>query len=181
MEIQFLHERFTENDHKLLMGHIQRMASGEAPFFPATLSLVYDKLVEKALSKQTSGPDLGRSTGAQSVTTPTLPLQPPTPTSGVASSSTSSTCPSFGFQAAPIPGPPLSTTAKQTRLKCVRCWCITSVYDLYGGLHCPRCDEKGRNGRGVKGRPFMQCTGCSTLRYECGNVCLKSKCSGQFM
>lgn len=33
MEIQFLHERFTEKDPKLLIDHIQQMASGEHPTF----------------------------------------------------------------------------------------------------------------------------------------------------
>ena len=42
-EIEFFHKNFTEKDLKLLMGHLQRMASGEEPYFPTTLSLVYDK------------------------------------------------------------------------------------------------------------------------------------------
>ncbi|KAF9642810.1 hypothetical protein BDM02DRAFT_3273313 [Thelephora ganbajun] len=53
MEIQFFHENFTEKDPKLLMDHIQRMASGEAPFFSTTLSLVYGKLLEKAFTQPT--------------------------------------------------------------------------------------------------------------------------------
>jgi hypothetical protein len=48
MEIQFFHEMITEKDPKLLIDHIERMASGGTPFFPTTLSLVYDKLFEKA-------------------------------------------------------------------------------------------------------------------------------------
>ena len=60
MEIQFLHEKFTEKDPRLLIGHIQRMASGEAPFFATTLGLVYEKLVEKAFSRPVpSGSGLG--------------------------------------------------------------------------------------------------------------------------
>ena len=46
-EVEFLHGKFTEPDSKLLMDHIQAMASGKAPFFPATLSLVYSKLFRK--------------------------------------------------------------------------------------------------------------------------------------
>ena len=52
MEIEFLHQKFTEKDPKLLMDHIQRMASGEAPFFATTLGVVYDKLAEKAFPKR---------------------------------------------------------------------------------------------------------------------------------
>ena len=50
MEIQFLHERATEEDPKLMINCIQKMVSGETPFLPTTLSLVYDKLVEKAFT-----------------------------------------------------------------------------------------------------------------------------------
>jgi hypothetical protein len=48
MEIEFFHERFADKDPKLLIDHIERMASGGTLFFPTTLSLVYDKLFEKA-------------------------------------------------------------------------------------------------------------------------------------
>ena len=48
MEIQFFHEMITRRDQKMLIDHIERMASGGTPFFPTTLSLVYDKLFEKA-------------------------------------------------------------------------------------------------------------------------------------
>ena len=51
MEIQFLHENFTEKDPKLLMDHIKKMAAREAPFFGTTLSLVFDKLVEKTSTR----------------------------------------------------------------------------------------------------------------------------------
>jgi len=72
MEIQFLHETFTEKDPKLLIDHIQRMVSGEAPFFPATLSLVYDRLVEQTFPKNVSpGSGPWGSTKSQTITTPT--------------------------------------------------------------------------------------------------------------
>ena len=48
MEIGIFLDNFTEEDPELLMDHVQRMSSGEAPFFPTTLSLLYGKLVEKA-------------------------------------------------------------------------------------------------------------------------------------
>ena len=50
MEVQLFHERLTKRDPKFLMDYIQKMASGEAPFFPITLSMVYDKLVENSFS-----------------------------------------------------------------------------------------------------------------------------------
>ena len=53
MEIQFLHERAIEEDPKLMINCIQKMVSREAPFFPTTLSLVYDKLVERAFVTHT--------------------------------------------------------------------------------------------------------------------------------
>ena len=44
IEIEFFHKNFTKKDPKSLTDHIQRMALGEAPFFPETLGLVYSKL-----------------------------------------------------------------------------------------------------------------------------------------
>jgi hypothetical protein len=174
MEIQFLHERFTEKDPKFLMDHIRRMGSGEAPFFPTTLSLVYGRLVEKAFPKRTSfGFDLGYLTGGQGPTIPTPILQASTSTSSVASPPTSS----FNLQA-PAPTP---LTTKRVGLKCARCGCIISIYSLYDGLYCPQCPETGRNGKGEKGRPFMRCAGCNALREGHGTVCLKPKCGGEFM
>jgi len=52
MEIQFFHERVTKSDPKWLIDRIQRMASGEAPFLSATLSLVYDKPLEETFTKR---------------------------------------------------------------------------------------------------------------------------------
>ena len=48
LEIKFFHETPVQ-DPKLLVDHIHRMASGEAPFFPATLGLVYGTLAKKVL------------------------------------------------------------------------------------------------------------------------------------
>ena len=50
IEIEFFHKNFTKKDPKSLTDHIQRMALGEAPFFPAMLGLVYGKLFRKTLA-----------------------------------------------------------------------------------------------------------------------------------
>ena len=66
MEIEFLNSNLTEKNPKLLTEHIQRMTSGGAPFFPATLSLVYDKLVERAFPRTiVSGSGLEQSPGTE--------------------------------------------------------------------------------------------------------------------
>ena len=79
MEIQFLLKNFTEKDPKLLMDHVRRMASGEAPFFATTLSLVYGKLVEKVFTRPTSSSSgtsgLEKPTEGQGVIIPSLPPQ----------------------------------------------------------------------------------------------------------
>ena len=51
IEIEFFHKNFTEKDLKLLMGHLRRMASGKEPYFPTTLSLVYDKRFRGAFAQ----------------------------------------------------------------------------------------------------------------------------------
>jgi hypothetical protein len=53
MEIEFLHKNLVEKDPKLLIDHIQSVASGEASFFPNVLSSVYGKLFEKSFPKNT--------------------------------------------------------------------------------------------------------------------------------
>ena len=114
MEIEFLHRSFTEKDPKLLMEHIQRMASGEAPFFSKTLSLVYDKLVEYASTRPvTSGSNLGKSPdiGSQGIVEPT-----PAPT--------------------PDPG------SRMVLLKCWQCGERAMLRDLYDGLRCPVCPPR---------------------------------------
>jgi len=143
VEIQFLHEQFTGKYPKSLTDHIQKMVSGEAPFFPATLSLVYDRLVEQGFSLQASTSNLSIS-------------------------------PSSHSQAFPTPGPatvPFIATAEWVGLKCARCKTIISVDDLYLGVYCIFCDERGKNGMGQKGQPFVRCTGCSTLRVRYNDMC----------
>jgi hypothetical protein len=61
-EIEFFHKGFTEENQKVLIDHVRRMSSGEAPLFPKTLSLVYRKLFEKAFARPiTSGSGLENS------------------------------------------------------------------------------------------------------------------------
>jgi hypothetical protein len=87
MEIQFLHKMSTEKNPKLLMDHVRRMASGEAPFFPATLGLVYYKLVEEVPpTHPPSGPGPDNATRGQDLPNPTPTLQELTPTSNITSS-----------------------------------------------------------------------------------------------
>lgn len=49
MVIKFFHKAFTRQNPKPLMDHMQRMASREAPFFLATLSLVISTLARKVI------------------------------------------------------------------------------------------------------------------------------------
>ena len=170
-EIRFLREKFTEKDHKSLMDQIQRMASEETPFFPTTFSLVYDKLLEDALSA------LAPNVASFSVPNVTLSFTHngtlPS-THNAAFPSASSIISSSNLHVS------LNATKEWVGLICARRRCVASVHDLYDGLHCPRCPDTGRNGRGEKGRPFMRCTKCNTLRDRRRNVCLGSKCGRQF-
>ena len=72
MEIDFLLENITEKSSELLTDYIKSVESGASPFFPTTLSLVYDGLVGKSFPNRyplTSGPRTLPS--GQGVTTPT--------------------------------------------------------------------------------------------------------------
>ena len=199
MEVQLFHERFTERDPKFLTDYIQKMASGEAPFFPVILSMVYDKLVENLFLNPTCSSALGKSSGGQRIINPTPHLQASTSDSSATSSSTSNISTSFAFGTtssstisfappyslgAPTPTPrltPSRVTTESTWLKCARCGERAQLRDLYDGLHCPQCSEKGKNGRGKKGRPFMSCLRCNNLRVARLDVCAKSKCGVRFM
>jgi len=176
MEIQFIYKNFTEKDPKSLMDHIQSMASGEAPFFAKTLGLVYDGLVAKAFSKYIP---LDSGLGSRGAATPTPPLQAPTPTPGITSSSN---------LRAPTPDPDPDPDPRDcgtdavwaATLDCTRCYGITSVQDLRGGLYCPLCPETGRNGRGGIGWPFMRCMNCYKLRKSRVDNCSRAACSRAF-
>jgi len=129
MEIRFFHERVIEKDPKLLIDCIQRMASGEMPFFPTTLSLAFDKFVEKAFtisSPSSSGP--GGYTKGRGLTHPTPSLQASTSASRTTSSS------SVGFAAAfhdlnDFIGGTISpvTTDGPTWLRCEQCGGMTRL------------------------------------------------------
>ena len=205
MELQLLHEKPTEKDLKSLMDYIQRMASGEAPFFPTTLSLVYDRLVENTLANPTFGSVPDKPAGSQGISTPTPLPQASTSTSSTfsfshlaintAASSSNLQAPdparriiplrptktpaasSSNLQApTPVHGPiPPVTPAGSAWLKCVQCDEHARLQDLYEGLRCPRCPEKGK-----KGRPFMYCTACRVVRSVHKVICVK-KCKKKFM
>jgi hypothetical protein len=181
MEIEFFHERVTKKDPELLIAYIGRMASGDAPFFPTTLSLVYDKLVENAFPNHTpSGRDPGSPTLRESTSTLTVATSS---TPIVTSSSAINLASSSRLQApAPTPTVPSTTATKLARLVCIRTGCrrITSISNLYDGLHCPQCPETGLNGKGETGRPFMRCAECKTMRDRRVDICSKSVCGGRF-
>lgn len=172
MEIQFLHKSFTEKGPKLLMDHIQKMASGEMPFFATTLSLVYDKLVEKAFLKPNpSGSGLGKPIEVPSVADST---------SSVPSTSTSNNTPLPSPQPAPAPNlEPVSssTSSPPVWLECYQCGEPARREDLYGGLRCPDCPSRG----GKRGRPFMECPICNVVRATLRDTCIKNTCGVRFM
>ena len=181
MEIQFLHENFTEKNPMLLMRHIQRMASGKAPFFATTLGLVYEKLVEKAFARPVpSGSGLGKSAEVESVADPCSPLQPSISVSGAPSTSTFSNASSVSPLVLQTPSPrpepvPPSIAPRFAWVQCHRCFLPARLGDLYDGLNCPRCPP-----RDVRGSAFMQCSLCRTIRISRGDTCLKPKCGARF-
>ena len=181
MEIQFLYGNFTQKDSTLLMEHIQRMASGEAPFFATTLSLVYDKLVEKAFAQPApSGSGLGKSAEVQSVADPCPRPQASISISGVPSTPTFSDAPSFIPQTpAPDPGPepvPSNTSSTWAQLLCNKCNSPTILEDLSDGMRCPLCPPRPR-----KGRPYMHCSLCGAQRSTPRDDCPSRHCRARFM
>ena len=183
MEIQFLHETFTGKGP--LMNHIRRMGSGEAPLFSTTLSLVYDKLVEKTVARSVpSGSGLGKSIEIQdAVVHTTLPqmstftpqasaFTPPTSWSSfVASSSTRPPVPTPAPASWSIPSKdPL------TWLVCHKCRKPALSANLYDGVRCPKCPSRGPK----KGRPFMQCRSCGEVRAKRKTICARKKCKAKF-
>ena len=160
MEIDAFCQEFAKKDPKLLMDYVQSAASGEVLFFPVTLSLVYDKLAGTVFPKDSpSNPDYKRPPEGQTVTTPN-----PSLVSSVAS-----------VPALPPTGGPTTPPSTHTRwgfLKCDRCHRFPQLGQLYDGLHCPWCPETGRNGFGVRGRPFMACSECNRLRMARVDKCL---------
>ena len=154
MEIEVLCQNFAKKDPKLLVDYVQSAGSGEVPFFPVTLSLVYDKLVGTAFPKGSSSDSNPEKTpGDLAVTTPNT-----SQASGTASVTAL---------------PPASDASPSTAPRCVRCRRYTQLEDLYDGLHCPWCPETGKNGLGIRGRPFMACSECNFLRTTRVDECLR--------
>ena len=203
MEIQLLYESLSKKDFKLFLEHIQRMGSGEAPLFATTLSLVYDKLVEKAFVRPIpSGSGVGKSVGVQSVADPRTPLKTSTSNLsfslnsaiGVTSSSTpQAPAPSpFGFSStstfgvatsstprtpAPNPEPvPSSTSPPLVWLRCNKCRGTAGLKDLYEGTRCPVCPSRSAK----KGRPYMDCSSCGRPRTKASASCKAKTCRVRF-
>jgi len=153
MEIQFFHERVTEKDPKLLINHLQRMASGEAPFFPTALSLVFDKLAETAFQKRTPfGPASGGYTEGERLVRPTpLPkaststsnIPPPPVVDAIALSSNLQAPASTRRHIPPL------TTHGTTWLKCRQCDCASLLKNLRGGLRCPQCAARAHSAKKI--------------------------------
>ena len=181
MELQFFHERVNEMDPKLLIDRIRRMASGEVPLFPTMLSLVYDKVVEKALTKCTPfGPGPSDCAGGESLFRPTPPPpQASTSNFNIPPSPTVDTIDSFSnFQVLAFahgPVPPITTPSAW--LRCQKCGEVALLRDLYEGLRCPQCPTRGKK----KGRPFMECTSCYASQTIPKENCVRKKCGKRFM
>jgi len=180
MEIQLFHDRVTEKNPKLLIDHLQRMASGEAPFFPTALSLVYDKLAETAFPKRTSsGPAPGGYAEGESLIHLTPPPQASTITSNIPPPPAVDAIASSSDLQAPAstsgPAPPV-TIPGTAWLKCRQCARVSLLRDLRKGLRCPRCPMGGK-----QKNILMQCASCSTVRGARRVSCEKSVCRKSFM
>jgi len=162
MEVQAFHERVTEKDPKLLIDHLQRMASGEAPFFSTTLSLVYNKLFETAFPKWT--PLRPAPCGSTESNGPIYPTPPPQ-----ASTSNSKAPAVARTPVRPIQNP------NSTGLKCRQCHRVSPLRNLREGLRCPLCPL------GKKGTTLMRCASCGILRGTPKTRCEKKKCGKSFM
>ena len=171
IEIDFLLKHFAEKDPKLLMDHIQEMGSGKAQFFPATLSSLYYKLVGRAFARPAAlGSGAGKSTGvggqAQGAPEPNAAAQ--------ASSSTSS---------GSLPSQQIPETVSEPELlrgpylRCLKCHQPAKLQDLHDGMRCPRCPSRGP----AKGRPYMECPYCNSVRATPGPYCVRKACRVQFL
>lgn len=177
VEIEFFCKNFAKQNLKLLTDHIQKIASGEAPLPPATLSLVYDKLVERFLVQPAaldSEPAESTKTGSQSVAGPSLTTRTENPTTGINSSCTPSTS-SAPSQQTPEPEP---VPPGAVWLKCFQCGERARLRDLFDGLRCPRCPSRSP----VKGKPFMKCPLCNLVRGERRDIqCIRLACRAPFV
>lgn len=169
IEIEFLLRNFTEKNPKLLMEHIQKMASGEAPFFSATLSLVYDKLVERVLTQPIS-PGKPTEAGNKSAAEPTSTTQASSPMFSFVNSAATPTVPLPPQSPAPVPHAPVW-------LVCFQCGDQARMQDLPEGTRCPRCPSRSPQ----KGKPFMQCPLCRLVRAARHPTCVRAVCQVRFM
>ena len=182
MEIEFFLKNFDEKDPRLLMGHIQKMASGEAQFLSETLSLVYDRFFENNLRPPvpsssglgtppvTGGQDISGSTHAIQASTPIV--QQPDPTPNQSSSST------FGIAFPPSPQVSAPTLGPRVaRLRCCSCGVFVRPEDLYNGMRCPICPERSA----AKGRPRVKCELCHASRDAPKDICVNRKCQARFV
>jgi len=175
MEIQFLQERFNEKDPEFPIDHIRRMASGEAPFFPTTLSLVYKKLAEKAFPKHaSSGSGLDRHTEGQNVTTPT-----PSPRTSASVSSTTSTSSLQVPTSIPVSAPPIITESEPVRLVCIECGVSSLLQQLHNGLYCPRGLGWAAWGE-ARHTKCMRCPLCRVVRGARRDDCSGKECRVRF-
>ena len=170
LEIQFLLEHLTEKNPRLLMDQIQRMASGEAQYFSATLSLLYDGLVKRAFA-QSSGGGFWRPT---LVGAPTIQVSGSTPSVDLPSTSG---VPFHSLQEPPPTPVPEPGPLGAVWLECFQCGEYAQVTDLYDGLRCPQCPSRSAK----KGRPFMKCSSCKLIRAVRRNVCIRLACQARFM
>ena len=181
MEIEFFYGNSADRNPKLLMDHIRRMASGEAPFFSTTLSLVYDKLVENSFG-QPAAPDRcsagSAGTGNQSIAgTSTIQTQdPPSSVNSPSSPNTHLPRGEWVSQQAPSPEPePIPLGA--VWLRCFQCHERARLRDLYEGLRCPQCPSRSIK----KGKPFMRCPACNMIRTVARDTCIRYACQARFV
>jgi len=184
LEIRFLLKNFTEKDPKLLMKHIQRMASGEAPFFATTLSSVYDKLIEKAFGRPIpSGSGFVKFIQVYNAA-PSVPLQASPSTFSVASPSTPDSTPPSNVRALdPDPQPQSQPQAVPSRadapwalLQCKVCGKTARLQDIHAGACCPRCPPSAENGRS-----YMKCQLCGALKLRRSDECVRKSCQAKFL
>lgn len=209
MEIEFLHRNFAGEKPKVLMDHTQRMASGGAPFFSTTLSLVYDKLVEKTFAQATaSSSGLGNSSWgegqgvmnstnqasglASQVLNPTGQVS--NPTNQVLGPTNQMTNPATHFNPPWTPTPTFTLpTNQQTTTPTPE---PSSAPARFAWLRCTKCGTISRLRNLVQGmhcsvcpvwdmkhgRPkfHMKCQLCGIIREKHRNDCINGKCQARF-
>jgi len=177
MEIQVFHEKVTEFDPKWLIDRIQRMASGEAPFFPTTLSCVYDELLEKAFAKCIPfGPGPGGCDEGESLIHP-APPQASTPTSNIPPPPIASSSNLQALAPTHLPVPSI-TNPNLTWLKCRQCDGASQLRDLRKGMYCPQCPAGTPK---MKRKILMQCSSCNLLRGKSVSSCERRVCKKRFL